>query len=117
MTKGTDNYPKTIVETTRLLNDYKVPARQQRVRDLDNDGVAFVQTGPKKPGANATTMRTKTAITMMMKTTMRKTTMITTTTKKTPPMTTPTRERRWSRTKKKSSKIQECAGLDVTTEG
>jgi hypothetical protein len=55
MTKGTDNYPKTIVETTRLLNDYKVPARQQRVRDPGNDGVAFVQTGPKKPGANATT--------------------------------------------------------------
>ena len=46
---------KIIVETTRLLNDYKVPARQQRVRDPGNDGVAFVQTGPKKPGANATT--------------------------------------------------------------
>jgi hypothetical protein len=55
MTKGTDNYPKTIVETTRLLNNYKVPARQQRIRDPGNDGVAFVQTGPKKPGANATT--------------------------------------------------------------
>ena len=54
MTKGTDNYPKTIVETTHLLNDYKVPARQQRIRDPDDDGVTFVQTGPKKPGANAT---------------------------------------------------------------
>jgi hypothetical protein len=53
MTKGQDNYPKTIGETTRLLNDYKVPARQQRVKDPNEDGVAFVQTGPRKPGANA----------------------------------------------------------------
>ena len=53
MTEGQDNYLKTIVETTRLLNDYKVPARQQRVKDPNNDGVAFVQTGPRKPGANA----------------------------------------------------------------
>ncbi len=50
MTKGQDNFPKSIVETTRLLNDYKVPARQQRVRDPNDDGVAFVQTGQKKPG-------------------------------------------------------------------
>jgi hypothetical protein len=27
MTKGTDNYPKTIVETTCLLSEYKVPPR------------------------------------------------------------------------------------------
>jgi hypothetical protein len=53
MTKGRDNYPMTIVETTRLLNNYKVPARQQRVKDPNNNVVAFVQTGPKKPGANA----------------------------------------------------------------
>ena len=34
MTKGQDNYPKTIVETTRLLDDYKVPAmfRERVVR-------------------------------------------------------------------------------------
>ena len=53
MTKGQDNYPKTIVETIHLLNDYKVLARQQRVKDPNNDGVPFVQTGPKKLGANA----------------------------------------------------------------
>ena len=53
MTKGQDNYPKTIVETTRLLNDYKVLARQQCVKDPNNDGVAFMQTGPRKIGANA----------------------------------------------------------------
>jgi hypothetical protein len=28
---------------THLLNDYKVPARQQRVKDPTDDGVAFVQ--------------------------------------------------------------------------
>ena len=27
MALGQDNYPKTIVETTRLLNDYRVPPR------------------------------------------------------------------------------------------
>ncbi len=27
MTKGTNNFPKTVVETTRLLSDYKVPPR------------------------------------------------------------------------------------------
>ena len=53
MKKGQDNYPKTIVETTRLLNDYKVLARQQRIKDPNDDGVAFTQTGPRKPGANA----------------------------------------------------------------
>ena len=53
MTKGTDNYPKTIIETTHLLNNYKVPARQQSIRDPDDDGVAFIQTDLKKPGANA----------------------------------------------------------------
>ena len=53
MTKGQDNYPKTIVETTRLLNNYMVPARQQHVKDPNNNGIAFTQTGPRKPGANA----------------------------------------------------------------
>jgi hypothetical protein len=28
MTKGTDNFPKTMVETMQMLNDYKVSARQ-----------------------------------------------------------------------------------------
>jgi hypothetical protein len=51
MTKGQDNFPKTIVETTCLLNNYKVPGRQQCTRDPDNDGVAFVQNlvGPVLP--------------------------------------------------------------------
>ncbi len=43
MTKGQDNFLKSIIETTLLLNNYKVPARQQRVKDPNNDGVAFVQ--------------------------------------------------------------------------
>jgi hypothetical protein len=30
MTKGTNNFPKTVVETTRLLSDYKVPPRHVR---------------------------------------------------------------------------------------
>jgi hypothetical protein len=54
MTKGTDNYPKTIVETMRLLTDYVPPPRLQRMRDPDGEGLAFVQgeggalRGPKK---------------------------------------------------------------------
>ena len=32
MTKGQDNYPKTMVEAARLLNDYKVSVRAQRAR-------------------------------------------------------------------------------------
>ncbi len=43
MTKGQDNFPKTIVETACLLNDYNVPVRQQRVKDPNNNGVEFVQ--------------------------------------------------------------------------
>ncbi len=43
MTKGQDNFPKNIVKTTHLLNNYKVPARQQHVKDPNNNGVAFVQ--------------------------------------------------------------------------
>ena len=30
MTKGTDNFPKTMVETMRMLNNYRVPARQMQ---------------------------------------------------------------------------------------
>ena len=43
MTKGQDNYPKTMVETTRLLNDYKVSVRAQQARDDPGEGMAFVQ--------------------------------------------------------------------------
>ncbi len=35
MTKGTDNYPKTIIETMRMLTNYVPPPRLQRVRDPD----------------------------------------------------------------------------------
>jgi hypothetical protein len=50
MTKGQDNFPKTIIKTTHLLNDYKVPTRQQRVKDPNNNGVAFMQnTGGTAP--------------------------------------------------------------------
>ena len=43
MTKGADNYPKTIVETMRLLTNYVPPPRLQRVRDPDGKGLAFIQ--------------------------------------------------------------------------
>ncbi len=38
MTKGTNNYPKTIIDTLRLLTDY-VPC----ARDPDGEGLAFIQ--------------------------------------------------------------------------
>ena len=56
MTKGTDNFPKTIVETMCLLTDY-VP-RLKRARNPDGKGLAFVQgeggasRGSKKDSAN-----------------------------------------------------------------
>ncbi len=43
MTKRQDNFPKTIIKTMHLLNNYKVLVRQQHVKDPNNDGVAFVQ--------------------------------------------------------------------------
>jgi hypothetical protein len=43
MTQGTDNYPKTIVETLRLLTDYVPRPRFQRARDPDVEGLAFIQ--------------------------------------------------------------------------
>jgi hypothetical protein len=45
MTKGTDNYLKTIVKTICLLTDYVPPPRLQlqRVRDPDGKGLAFIQ--------------------------------------------------------------------------
>ncbi|KAL3810038.1 hypothetical protein ACHAXA_000207 [Cyclostephanos tholiformis] len=45
MAKGVDNFPKTVVETTRLMNDYKVPPRAPRARTGASEGVAFVQSG------------------------------------------------------------------------
>ncbi len=54
MTKGTDNYSKTMVETMRMLTDYVPPPRLQRVHDPDSKGPAFIQgeggasRGPKK---------------------------------------------------------------------
>ena len=43
MTKGADNYPKTIVETMHLLANYVPPPRLQRVRNPDGEGLAFIQ--------------------------------------------------------------------------
>jgi hypothetical protein len=43
MTKGTDNYPKTIVETLCLLTDYVPPPRLQRARGPDGEGLSFIQ--------------------------------------------------------------------------
>ncbi len=54
MTKGTDNYPKTVVKMTCLLSKYKVPPRHVRARQPDSKGVAFVQGGrEKKPAIGA----------------------------------------------------------------
>jgi hypothetical protein len=56
MTKGTGNYPKTIVETMRLLTDYVSPPRLHRLRDQDGEGLAFIKgeggtpCGPKSKG-------------------------------------------------------------------
>ena len=56
MTKGTDSYPKTLVDTMRLITDYKVPPRLQRVRPGGETGMAFVQDGggAKKTAGAAT---------------------------------------------------------------
>jgi hypothetical protein len=43
MTKGQNNFPKTIVKTMHLLYNYKVPARQQHIRDPNNNGVPILQ--------------------------------------------------------------------------
>jgi hypothetical protein len=54
MTKRTDNNPKTMVETMRILTDYVPPPRLQCVHDPEGEGLAFVQgkggasRGPKK---------------------------------------------------------------------
>jgi hypothetical protein len=55
MTKGQDNYPKTMVEASRLLNDYKVATRAQRARNDPGEGMAFVQDrgGGRRGGSGA----------------------------------------------------------------
>ncbi len=45
ITMGQDQFPKTIVETQHLLNDYKMPSRQHHVKEPDSNGVAFLQNG------------------------------------------------------------------------
>jgi hypothetical protein len=56
MTKGMDNFPKTMVDTIRLISNYKVPPRLQRAQPGGNVGVAFVQggLGVKNPAGAAT---------------------------------------------------------------
>jgi hypothetical protein len=55
MTKGTNSFPKTIVDT---LTNYMAPPRLQHARDLDGKGLVFVQVegeapcSPKRDGAN-----------------------------------------------------------------
>ncbi len=50
MTKGTDNFPKTVLQMTCLLSNYKVPPRHVRAREPDSKGVAFMQgAGEKTP--------------------------------------------------------------------
>ena len=54
MTKGTDNYPKMVVETMRMPTNYVPPPRLQHVHDPDGKGLAYIQgkggasCGPKK---------------------------------------------------------------------
>jgi hypothetical protein len=42
MTKGTDNFPKTIVETMCLLTGYVPPPRMQHARDPNGEGLVFI---------------------------------------------------------------------------
>jgi hypothetical protein len=43
MTKGSDNFPKTIVEIVQLFNNYKVTTRHQHNLEPNGNGFAFVQ--------------------------------------------------------------------------
>ena len=43
MMKGVNNFPKILVETMRMMNDY-MPMRLQWAKE-NNDGVAFIQDG------------------------------------------------------------------------
>ena len=58
MMKGANNFPKTMVETMRLLTNYVPLPRLQRARNPDGKGLAFVQgkggasRGPNKDSAN-----------------------------------------------------------------
>ncbi len=58
MTKETNNFPKMIVNTVRLLTNYVAPLRLQHACDPDGKGLAFVQVeggaprGSKRDGAN-----------------------------------------------------------------
>ena len=58
MTKGPNNFPKTMVKTMRILTDYVPLPRLQRAHNPDGDELAFVQgkdgalRGPKKDSAN-----------------------------------------------------------------
>ena len=49
MTKGTGNYPKTIVQTMRLLTVYVPPPRLQRMHNPYSEGLAFIQGDPGTP--------------------------------------------------------------------
>jgi hypothetical protein len=44
MTKGVNNFPKTMVEMMQLMSNYKVPARAQHIKE-NGESVAFVQDG------------------------------------------------------------------------
>ena len=56
MTKGMNNFPKTMVNIMHLISNYKVPPRLQHAQPSGNAGVAFVQggSGAKKPAGAAT---------------------------------------------------------------
>ena len=45
MTKGPDNYPKSIIDATRMINEYKGAIRVHPIRDSNGNGLAFVQGG------------------------------------------------------------------------
>ncbi len=44
VTKGVDNFPKTMVEMLQLMSDYKVPVRAKCINE-NSEGMAFVQEG------------------------------------------------------------------------
>jgi hypothetical protein len=58
MTKGVDNFPKTIVEAMRLMTNYKVPLWVPRIRAEAGEGVAFVRTGGRAGEARASSAGT-----------------------------------------------------------
>ncbi len=45
MTKGVDNFPKTLIEAVHLMTDYKVHATAPCGQGEGSEGVVFVQTG------------------------------------------------------------------------